>query len=115
MKLEDVTLSNIKSFFQGYARSYLDIVCLLPHYTKEQVFYRIYVCKETCVPYKQCEVCKCDAIKKSYSTKSCSPDKFPNLMSKLDWERYKIDKKIDEKIISKIMVEVDLIFNNPKL
>ena len=110
MKLEEITLSSIRSFFEGHARSYLDKISLLPLYTKEQVFYRIYVCRETCVPYKKCERCKCPALKKSYSTKSCNLDKFPNLMSESDWEQYKIENNIDEKVVNIILEEVELIF-----
>jgi hypothetical protein len=110
VKLEEITLSNIKSFFQGHARAYLDKISLLPLYTKEQVFYRIYVCRESCVPYKKCERCKCPALKKSYSTKSCSEDKFPDLMSQLEWEQYKINNGIDEETIQLVMEEVELIF-----
>lgn len=111
MKLEEITLKNIKSFFQGHARHYLDKISLLPLYTKEQVFYRIYTCRETCVPFHKCEKCTCPAIEKSYATASCNLSKFPNLMSKIEWEEFKLINKIDEKVLSKIMKEVELIFN----
>lgn len=115
MKLEEITLSNIRSFFQGHARAYLDKISLLPLYTREQVFYRIYTCRESCVPYKKCEICKCNALKKSYSTKSystksCNLSKFPNLMSETDWEQYKVNNNIDDEVINEIMEEVELIF-----
>lgn len=114
MKLEEITLKNIKSFFQGYARHYLDKIDLLPLYTKEQVFYRIYTCRETCVPFHKCEKCTCPAIEKSYATASCNLSKFPNLMSKVEWEEFKFNNEIDEKVLSEIMREVELIFKQEK-
>lgn len=110
MKLEQITLSNIKSFFQGYSRYYLDKIKILPQYTREQVFYRIWVCKDSCIPFRKCEVCGCSAIEKSYATKSCSLEKFPNLVSKERWEEYKKGKQIDEILLQTIMEEVELIF-----
>lgn len=110
MKLEEITLKNIKSFFQGYARHYLDQICLLPLYTREQVFYRIYTCRETCIPFSKCEKCTCPAIEKSYATASCNLRKFPNLMSKIEWERFKLINKIDSQVLSEVMKEVELIF-----
>jgi len=110
MKLEEITLKNIKSFFQGHARAYLDTISLLPLYTKEQVFYRIYTCKETCIPFHKCEKCTCPAIEKSYATASCNLEKFPNLMPKIEWEEFKLINKIDNEVLSEIMKEVELIF-----
>lgn len=110
MELKEITLSNIKSFFQGYARHYLDKITLLPLYTKEQVFYRIYTCRETCVPFHKCEKCTCPAIEKSYATMSCNLQKFPNLMPKKEWEEFKIINGIDDKVISTIHEEVENIF-----
>lgn len=111
MKLEEITIKNIRSFIEGHARSYLDKICLLPHYTKEQVFYRIYTCRNTCIPYSKCEKCTCPAIGKSYATQSCNLEKFPNLMQEVEWEEYKVEKSINEKLISTILSEVKLIFN----
>lgn len=111
MELSEITLKNIKSFIQGYARSYLDKICLLPLHIREQVFYRIYTCSETCIPFHKCEKCKCPAIEKSYSTTSCNLDKFPNLMPKIEWEEYKINKGISDEVIAVILEKVRLIFN----
>lgn len=111
MKLEEITISNIKSFIQGHARSYLDKISLLQPHLREQVFYRIYTCRETCIPFKNCERCNCPAIKKSYATASCNLDKFPNLMPKVEWEEYKLLNNIEESVISTILQEVEKIFN----
>jgi hypothetical protein len=111
VELSEINLKNIKSFFQGHARAYLDKICLLPLYTKEQVFYRIYICKDTCIPFHKCEKCTCPAIEKSYATASCNLQKFPNLMPKIEWEEYKLTNNISEEIIAKILREVGLIFN----
>lgn len=112
MKLEEITLSNIKSFFQGQARAYLDKIDLFPLHKKEQVFYRIYLCRDSCVPFKYCTECRCPALKKSYATKSCNLEKFPDLMGEKEWTDYKLKKNINEKLLVQIMNEVDKIFKN---
>jgi hypothetical protein len=113
MKLQEITLKNIKSFIQGHARAYLDKIRLLPLHTREQAFYRMYVCRDTCIPFGKCEICQCPAIKKSYATKSCNIDKFPDLMSEIEWRQYKLDNNIDESVISAVLAEVDAIFYKP--
>lgn len=110
MKLEEITLSNIKSFIQGYARFYLDKISLLPTYRKEQVFYRIYTCRDTCIPFGKCEKCNCPAIEKAYATSSCNKSKFTDLLSKEKWEEYKIENFIDEELLLTIITEVQKIF-----
>lgn len=114
MELQEITFKNIKSFIQGHARAYLDKIRLLPLHTREQAFYRMYVCKDSCIPFKKCEICECSAIKKSYATKSCNKDKFPDLMSEAEWSKYKLDNNIDENVISAVLSEVEAIFYKPK-
>ena len=114
MKLEEITFSNIKSFIQGHARAYLDKIRLLPEHTREQVFYRIYICRDTCLPLRKCEICTCSAIKKSYATKSCNKEKFPDLMPAVDWKSYKQVNNIDEDFIFAIHELAEEIFYKPK-
>ena len=111
MKVEDITIGNIKSFIQGHSRFYLDKISLLPTFKKEQVFYRIYICRDTCIPFKKCEVCKCPAIKKSYADASCNLEKFPNLMGQVEWEKYKVEHNLSQENISNILQEVESLFN----
>lgn len=110
MKIEQVNLSNIKSFIQGYARTYYDKIFGLPAYTKEQIYFRLYVCKDDCLVASKCKVCQCSAIEKSYSTSSCNLDLFPNLMSEKNWEQYKLDHKIDNDLIEYTRIEVEKVF-----
>lgn len=111
MELEQITLKNIKNFIQGHARVYLDKIKLLPQYTREQVFYRIWICRDTCIPSGKCQICTCSAIKKSYATASCNLSKFPDLMSESEWDLFKLKNNIDSKALSTILEEVDKIFS----
>ena len=46
-----INLQNIYSFFEGNLRMLGDRYNRLPNYQKEQVLYRIEVCKDTCMKY----------------------------------------------------------------
>jgi len=110
MKLSDVTVQNIKSFFTGYARFYYDKIAGLPTHTKEQIFYRIYICRDICIPFGKCKICTCPAIEKSYSTQSCNPQEFPDLLNKEGWLKYKEENNISQETIDLVKVEVEKLF-----
>ncbi len=62
----------------------------LPEFRKEQILYRLEICKETCIKKGSCEVCGCSVPGKLYSTRSCNGgEKFPDLMSKSKWIVFK--------------------------
>ena len=68
---------------------------LLSDHEKEQVAYRAMVCKEECIALGYCVYCGCDLPGKLYVRDSCNGgERFPDLMSKLDWEKFKIDNNI---------------------
>ena len=86
---------NISSFIQGNISFYVDKVLDLPISVQEQIAYRLYTCKDTCLVSGKCKVCNCPTVKKSYSYFSCNDGKlFPNLMNKEDWDKYKQEKNI---------------------
>ena len=92
---KEITLSNIYNFIEGNTRLFLND--LQPSHIKEQISYRMLQCKNDCMITKQCKYCGCDVPGKMYVSKSCNNgDRFPDLMSKIDWELYKIDNKINE-------------------
>lgn len=86
---KQITPKNIKSFFQGYSRYYYDNIFGLAPHIKQQVTYRIWTCRDTCLMGQgKCEVCGCPTIQKAYATKACNPAKFPDLMDKTSWDEF---------------------------
>ena len=97
MNLKDITPENIKAYFQGNIRLLLDeqFNTLAPH-LKEQVLYRANICKDTCIPKKECQYCGCDLPGKFYVTKSCNKgEKFPDLMDEASWTTFKIENNVN--------------------
>jgi hypothetical protein len=72
-----------------------DVFHLLPHHEKEQVLWRMEICKDDCVKNGYCKYCGCDVPGKLYVNDSCNEgERFPNLMTKAQWEQYKQDNNI---------------------
>lgn len=91
-----IILKKIASYIEGNYKYYKDKLLDSPDYIKEQVYYRLYLCKEDCVKANKCKYCSCPPYKKSWVTESCNNgDIFPNLMDKEKWESFKRDKKIN--------------------
>ena len=53
------------------------------------------LCSKDCAITKQCIKCGCDYPGRVYTTESCNKERFPDFLSKVDWELYKIDNKIE--------------------
>ncbi len=108
-KGEKITSDNVKSFFEGNILFYSDkLFSVLPAYKKEQVIYRAYVCKDTCLIEKKCKACGCDVperfyVDKKYEKRKCT---FQDFMSKKEWSEFKITKKIN---IDELNIEVSKI------
>jgi hypothetical protein len=91
-----VSLTNVQSFIEGNLKYYKDKFLSSPKYLQEQYHYRLYKCKDSCIPQEKCEVCKCPPLKKAWVTKSCNNGtKFPDLMDSDNWDEYKEDNDID--------------------
>lgn len=72
-----------------------DIFHLLPHHEKEQVLWRMEICKDDCMKDGYCKYCGCDVPGKLYVNDSCNGgERFPDLMTKSEWEQYKQDNNI---------------------
>lgn len=104
MKLTDITLKNISSFLEGNYKYYKDKFFTYPDYLKEQVIYRLSKCEKDCLKLDECINCGCNPRKKAFVVDSCNPDRFPDLMDKEDWDKFKKENniEIDESDYSKI-------------
>jgi hypothetical protein len=90
-----ITLKKIGQYLEGNLKMFGDKIYLLSDHEKEQVAYRALVCKDECVKLGYCVYCGCDLPGKFYVKESCnSGERFPNLMNKSDWEKFKLDNKI---------------------
>lgn len=90
-----ITLKNIKHYIEGNIKMLGDKMHLLPEHEKEQVAYRAMICKDECVRLEYCVYCGCDIPGKLYVKESCNGgERFPDLMNKDDWEKYKLDNGI---------------------
>lgn len=88
-------LRKAKEFIQAnwdyYQDKWLDST---PLYIKEQVAYRLTICKDDCVKTGYCIVCDCPTHKKAWAETSCSPKRFPDRLDKESWEKYKKENEI---------------------
>jgi hypothetical protein len=96
-----ITIKNIKQFVEGNSMLLGDRLGLVDSHIKEQVEYRASICYESCFKGNQgrCEECGCKVPGKWYVKESCNDGKkFPDLMSKEDWELFKSSLEV-KKII----------------
>jgi hypothetical protein len=85
-----ITPKKILQFIEGNIKMLGDTFHLLPEHEKEQVMYRLQICKDECVQLGYCVYCGCSIPGKLYVKKSCNHgDRFPNIMPKPDWEDFK--------------------------
>lgn len=87
-----ITFQNIVNFIEGNSRLFTKSI--QPEHIKCQIAYRMLKCKDDCAILKQCVICGCDYPDRAYSTESCNTDRFPNFMSRVDWEEFKIKNNI---------------------
>lgn len=91
-----ITVKNILSYLEGNTKYLLDIFDMFPSYKKEQVLWRLQLCKEDCVKNNECEYCGCPPHKKAFVDESCNKgDRFPNMMDEEEWEKFKNNNKIN--------------------
>lgn len=87
-------VEKIISFIEGNLKLAGDKINVISTTQKEQVLYRMEVCKDTCMKKGKCENCGCSVPGRLYSTLTCDIKKFPNLMKKEDWNKYKKSNNI---------------------
>ena len=97
-KNPQVTIKNIKSFLEGNSKMFLSKLGFQADHLKEQIAYRMLICNDICGKQGYCEKCSCDYPGKLYVNESCNNgEKFPDLMSKQDWIKFKQENGIDNK------------------
>ena len=85
-----ITLSNIQSFFSAYKNLFLTQLGNKPEWFKEQVAYRMELCKNDCMIKRECLYCGCKVPEKLFSNKSCNNGKrFPDIMNENEWLKFK--------------------------
>lgn len=89
-----ITFKNIKSFLEGNSQLLLEELRLQPEHIKEQIAYRRLLCSNDCAVNNACIKCGCDFKGKTSVSISCNPERFPDLMSRIDWEEYKKENDI---------------------
>lgn len=90
-----ITVKNILSYIEGNMNYWLNLYDLYPEHKKEQVMWRLQICKMDCVKEGQCQYCGCPPQKKAFVDESCNHgDRFPDMMDKEEWELYKKEKNI---------------------
>jgi len=89
MMSKKYTVKNILSFLEGNIKYNLNRLGMQPEYIQEQVTYRLYQCKDDCLPNEECIICSCPPEKKAFTKKSCNPKRFGDLMNKEDWDNFK--------------------------
>ena len=92
--MKKITLKNISQYLEGNSRMMLDNVGLVGLHIQEQIAYRMLLCKE-CLTKGECEICGCSVPGKLYTSESCNPDKFPDLMNEVDWNKFKLNNGIE--------------------
>ena len=92
---KEITLSNIRSYLEGNGQRILEELKLQPKHIQEQISYRRLICKDDCAITDECIMCGCDFKGKTSVQQSCNPERFPDLMSKNDWIKFKKDNNIE--------------------
>ena len=103
IKLSQITVENIRGYLQGNLRKFLSTLPNgVPDYIMEQIQYRLSEMDINCLERGYCP-CNCSVPEKQYEDRSCERGCYPDMMSKEDWERYKISHKIElSKILEKL-------------
>lgn len=107
MRKKRITINNIKSFIDGNIKYIVDKTVGLPEHIKEQYYFRLYTCKDTCLQTGKCKICECPTTLKAFATKSCNPDEILDLMPGAEWRAYKEENNIDDKIFTEIKKILD--------
>ena len=90
---KEITVQNIYNFIEGNTRLFTKSI--QPDHIKQQIAYRMLLCSKDCAITKQCVKCGCDYPGRVYTTESCNKERFPDFLSKVDWEEFKKDKNIE--------------------
>lgn len=85
----EINKKNILSFLEGNAKYYYHKLFGIPQHMNEQILYRLSKCQD-CLANDTCLYCGCPPVKKAFVIESCNNgERFPDLMNKEDWEKFK--------------------------
>ena len=87
-----ITFQNIVNFIEGNSRLFTKNI--QPRHIQEQISYRMLLCSNDCAKEGHCIKCGCDYPGRVYTSESCNLDRFPNLMSRIEWEEFKLTNQI---------------------
>ena len=65
----------------------------LPEYIQEQIAYRKSKCPD-CFERNACQSCGCSVPGKWFADAACSGKRYPDLMGKDDWEKFKKENNL---------------------
>ena len=83
-------IGKVLQFIEGNTKMLGDVFNLIPEHQREQVLYRMDICKDDCVPQGRCIKCGCSVPGKLYVSKSCNNgERFPDMMDEKEWNVFK--------------------------
>lgn len=90
-----VTPKNVRDYIVGNFNYFKNKVFPSPPYIKEQIAYRLFLCKDDCVPNRACKYCGCPPKKKVWLKDSCNKnERFGPLLDKEEWTKFKKENNI---------------------
>lgn len=90
-----ITFKNISQYIEGNTKMFMDYLGFQPQHIKEQIAYRMLICKDDCMKTGSCKYCSCDIPGKMFVKESCNNnERFPDLMNKVEWIKYKEENGI---------------------
>jgi hypothetical protein len=93
--MPEITFKNILQFIEGNVNKITDDLKLYPKWKKEQVIWRLSLCKDDCLKIGKCKYCGCSTPGKLYVNKSCNKgDRFPDMMNEEEWNEFKIKNNL---------------------
>ena len=100
MKLNQLTLSNIKGYIQANFRDVIDSFGELPSYLKEQAQWRLNQVKAkspACYKKDKCEHCGCQVSAKVLEDRGCSDNEkcYGKMMNETEWEWFKLSRNVE--------------------
>jgi hypothetical protein len=96
MEKKKITYKNILSFLEGNSQRILEELEVQPQHIKEQIAYRRLICRDDCAKTGKCIKCGCVFKGITSIKKSCNLERFPDLMSNIEWQEYKQKNNINE-------------------
>jgi hypothetical protein len=96
--MQKITTKKVLQFLEGNIKMLGDKFNLLKNHEKEQVLWRLELCKNDCVVEGKCKYCGCSVPGKLYVKKSCNEGIiFPDIMDDWEWQEWKRINNIDIK------------------